>query len=310
MEFHANNRQRIPVLKSGLYKIALAICPLPLTKMKVWRLIAPMVVATCAMTFVPPWLTLPSTPQLPPSNYEGHALVNNISLWYALYGPPVGMAGPPVGMAGPPVVLLHGGKISSRWWSNLIEDLKPSFSVIAIDTRAHGRSTDDLSIALSYDLFARDAIALLDVLKIPHASFVGWSDGANTALDIAMNYSSRADCIIAFGANFNPSQANTTGIEAMPFLMDLLHREETEYNEMNPHPDWSLFSDRVNHMQSVSPVWNQTAFDTIPPFGVVRPAPMILCTDADHEEVVTKSTVFQLSDMVCIWSQLQHSWKI
>ena len=178
MEFHANNRQRIPVLKSGLYKIALAICPPALTKMKVWRLIAPMVATTCGMTFVPSWLTLPPTPQLPLSNYEGYALVNNISLWYALYGFPVGMAGPPV-------VFLHGGKISSRWWSNLIEDLKPSFtcSVIAIDARAHGRSTDDLSIPLSYDLFARDAIALLDVLNIPRASFVGWSDGANTALE-------------------------------------------------------------------------------------------------------------------------------
>lgn len=263
--------------------------------MKLWRLSALMVAATYAMTLVPPWLTLPPTPQLPPSNYEAHAHVNNISLWYASYGPPVGTAGLPV-------VLLHGGKISSRWWSHLIEDLKSSLSVIAVDTRAHGRSTDDLSVALSYELFARDAISLLDILKIPRASFVGWSDGANTALDIAMNYPSRADCIIAFGANFNPNQANITGIEAMPFLMELLHREENEYNELNPNPDWSLFNDRVNHMQSVSPAWNQTDFDTIPPFGVVSPAPRILCADGNHEEVVTRSTVFQLSDMVCIWS--------
>lgn len=260
--------------------------------MKLLRLIELMVTVTSATTSVPPWLTLPPTPSLPLSNYEAYAPVNNIWLWHALYGLPVGTAGPPV-------VLLHGGKISSRWWSYLIEYLEPTFSVIAIDTRAHGRSTDDLSVALSYDMFARDAIFLLDTLGIPLASFVGWSDGANTALDIAMHYPSRANSIIAFGANFNPNQANITGIESMPFLNDLLKREETEYNELNPNPDWELFSGRVNQMQSVSPLWNQTAFNAIPPFGVVEPSPMILCADADHEEVVIRSTVFQLYEMVC-----------
>lgn len=36
-------------------------------------------------------------PQLPPSNYEAHAYVNNISLLYAVYGPPVSTAGIPCG---------------------------------------------------------------------------------------------------------------------------------------------------------------------------------------------------------------------
>lgn len=258
-----------------------------------------MIAATSvAASYVPPWLTLPPTPELPPPAYEAHAKVNNISLWHAIYGAPIGKAGSPV-------VLLHGGKISSRWWGGLIEYLAPTFRVIAIDTRAHGRSTDDLSVSLSYDLFARDAIALLDALGITSANFVGWSDGANTALDIAMNYSSRADSIIAFGANFNPDQANVAGIEGIPFLSDLLNREESEYNELNPNPNWSLFSDRVNQMQSVSPVWNQTAFDTIPPFGAVDPSPMVLCADADHEEVVKRSTVFQINRMVRSLSGIQ-----
>lgn len=266
--------------------------------MKALHLTSYMVAAKSA-TYVPLWLTLPPTPELPPPNYEGHVQVNNISLWHAFYGCSLGTAGPPV-------VLLHGGKISSRWWGGVIEYLAPTFSVITIDTRAHGRSTDDLSVDLSYDLFARDAISLLDTLEITSASFVGWSDGANTALDIAMNHSSRAHSIVAFGANFNPNQANITGIEGMPFLGDLVNREESEYNELNPNPNWNIFSDRVNQMQAVSPVWNQAAFDTIPPFGVVDPSPMILCADADHEEVVIRSTVFEINEMVCIVSRINH----
>jgi pimeloyl-ACP methyl ester carboxylesterase len=271
--------------------------------MKPLHLTAFTVAATSATPYIPPWLTLPPTPELPPPSYEAHAHVNNISLWHALYGPSVGMAGPPV-------ILLHGGKISSRWWGDLVEYLAPTFSVIVIDTRAHGRSTDDLSVPLSYDLFARDTISLLDTLGITSASFVGWSDGANTALDIAMNYSSRADSIIAFGANFSPDQANITGIEGIPFLNDLLNREESEYNELNPNPNWILFNDRVNQMQSVSPAWDQRAFNTISPFGVVDPSPRILCADADHEEVVIRSTVFQINEMVCIFSKTQSLSKI
>jgi pimeloyl-ACP methyl ester carboxylesterase len=243
-----------------------------------------------------PWLTLPPTPELPPSHHEAYAHVNNISLWFALYGP---LPGTP--HAGPPVVLLHGGKISSRWYSHLITNLAPTYTVIAIDTRAHGRSTDDLSVALSYDQFARDAISLLDILSVSNASFVGWSDGANTALALSMNYPSRVNRIIAFGANFNPNQANITGIEQMPFLNDLLNREKSEYNELHPDPNWDLFSSRVGQMQSVAPMWNQSDFDRIPILGLTEPAPMILCADGDHEEVVTRSTVFEIHEMVLLY---------
>lgn len=254
---------------------------------------------------MPRWLTLPPTPELPLPLHEAHAHVNNISLWFALYGPSPGTPN-----AGPPVVLLHGGKVSSRWYSHLITYLVPSYSVIVIDTRAHGRSTDDLSVALSYDQFARDAISLLDILNVSGASFVGWSDGANTALDIAMNYPSRVNRLIAFGANINPNQANITGIEHTPFINELLIREESEYNELNPNPNWDLFSSRVGQMQSVAPMWNQTDFNRIPILGAAEPAPMILCADGDHEEVVTRTTVFEIHDMVHFISILDpvHFW--
>lgn len=244
-------------------------------------------------SYVPPWLTLPLTPELPPSRHEGYAHVNNISLWFALYGPSPGTPN-----AAPPVVLLHGGKISSRWYSHLITYLAPTYTVMAIDTRAHGRSTDDLSVALSYNQFARDVISLLDILNISNASFVGWSDGANTALDLAINFPSRLNRAITFGANYNPNQANITGIEQMPFLNDLLNREKSEYNELNPQPSWDLFSSRVGQMQSESPIWNPSDFDRIPILGVVDTAPMILCADGDHEEVVTRTTVFEIHEMV------------
>lgn len=53
----------------------------------------------------------------------------------------------------------------------------------------------------------RDAIGLLDHLDIPRIAILGWSDGAITALDLAMNYSSRIDRVFAHGANLQSNQS-------------------------------------------------------------------------------------------------------
>ncbi|KAI4259132.1 MAG: hypothetical protein L6R42_004742 [Xanthoria sp. 1 TBL-2021] len=66
-----------------------------------------------------------------------------------------------------------------------------------------------------YDDFARDALALLDFLKIPKVAVVGWSDGAITGLNMAMNYTSRIERVFAHGANV---QAN----QSIPDLHDLI----------------------------------------------------------------------------------------
>ena len=77
--------------------------------------------------------------------------------------------------------------------------------VILQDTRGEGRSPYVGFTAFHYDDFTTDAIALLDHLNIPKVAVVGWSDGAITGLDLAMNNSSRIDRVFAHGANL---QAN------------------------------------------------------------------------------------------------------
>ncbi|KAL3479446.1 Alpha/Beta hydrolase protein [Aspergillus californicus] len=245
------------------------------------------------MAYTPPWQTLPPTPELPPPTHQAHAQINNISLWYALYGPPLNRKA-----SEPPVVLLHGGKISSRWWGHLIRSLSPSFSLIALDTRAHGRSSDDLSNPLSYAQFAHDTISLLDLLHVPRASFIGWSDGANTALNIAMGYSRRVDRVIPYGANFNPDQVNTTGLAGVPFGADLVSREEEQYNALNPDPDWARFKERMVLMQGSSPVWQQADFDRIPTLDEDGEAPMIMVAAGDHEEAIVRTTPGEIYRMI------------
>jgi pimeloyl-ACP methyl ester carboxylesterase len=246
-----------------------------------------------ATAFTPPWTTLPPTPELPPFYHAAHVQINKVSLWYSLFGPPLGKAGPPV-------VLLHGGKISSRWWGHLIKSLQSSFSIIAIDTRAHGRSTDDLSVPLSYDQFAADAISLLDYLKILKASFIGWSDGAVTSLTIAMQCPSRVDRIIAFGANYNPNQANTEGLKNVIFAKDLFNRMKKQYLALNPdpNPNFEQFYDRVVQMQAVSPMWDEKDFGKIPVFGKFEDAPFVLIAAGDYEEAIIHTVPSEIHAMV------------
>ncbi|KAL4864449.1 Alpha/Beta hydrolase protein [Aspergillus spectabilis] len=254
-------------------------------------LLAGLTMAATNTSYTPAWLTLPATPSLPPSTHEAHANINNVSLWYSLYGASLGHAGPPI-------VLLHGGKISSRWYGHLIRSLAPSHTVIALDTRGHGRSTDDFSIPLSYSQFAKDAVTLLDKLHIKKASFIGWSDGANTALAIAMQYPSRADKVIPYGANFNPNQINGTSLALVAFGADLVGREQEQYEELNPDPNWERFKGRVEAMQANEPVWTEEDFRKIPTLDKDLEAPVVLIAAGDHEEAIIHSTPVRLQEMI------------
>ena len=69
-----------------------------------------------------------------------------------------------------------------------------------MDTRGHGRSPVT-SRDFSFELFANDVSALLDFLGLSSVAVVGWSDGAITGLQLALNQEKRVAKLFAFGAN-------------------------------------------------------------------------------------------------------------
>ncbi|EHK20489.1 uncharacterized protein TRIVIDRAFT_223807 [Trichoderma virens Gv29-8] len=237
---------------------------------------------------------LPPTPDLPNPTFSGTTRINNVDLWYALFGPPLACGRTPV-------VFQHGGKINSNWWGLQIKHIAGGgHPVIAIDTRAHGRSNDDPEVPLSYDLFANDTVALLEYLKVSKAAIVGWSDGANTALSLAMRYGEKVDRAFIFGANYQPDQANVTGILGMPFLADLQSRMRSEYEALSPHPDkFDEFMGKMTTMQGTLPDWNDESFAQIKTlFQDSGHAPIIWIADGDSEEVVQRRVAGEIRDMI------------
>lgn len=102
-----------------------------------------------------------------------------------------------------PVVLLHGWTCDSHDWSWQLDALGSRHRVIAVDLRAHGRSSDP---GHGYEprQLARDVLALLDQLDCGPAVVVGHSLGAMVAVACGVERPDRVLAVVsvdgAYGA--------------------------------------------------------------------------------------------------------------
>jgi alpha-beta hydrolase superfamily lysophospholipase len=79
------------------------------------------------------WQTLPKPPAMPAPIDSGMAPVNDIKMYYAVYG------------EGEPVLLIHGGLGNADVWGFQVPALAEAHKVIVADSRGHGRSTRSAS---------------------------------------------------------------------------------------------------------------------------------------------------------------------
>jgi pimeloyl-ACP methyl ester carboxylesterase len=118
-----------------------------------------------------------------------YADVNGIKVYYEIYG------------AGEPLLLLHGNSGSMESFSQQIPELSKHFKVIAVDSRAQGKSTDS-DQEITYALMASDMSALMDKLNLASVHVVGWSDGGNVGLELALAHPQKVKKLVTFGANY------------------------------------------------------------------------------------------------------------
>ena len=213
----------------------------------------------------PRWQTLPPTPAPVAGETTGFAAVNGIRLYYAMIG------------SGAPVVLLHGGLANSDYWGDQVRALALQHKVVLVDSRGHGRSTRD-DRPFSYDLMADDVAGLLDALKIPRASIVGWSDGGIIGLDLAMRYPERVDRVFAFAANTVTSGV-IDGVERNPTFAAFIRRAGTEYATLSATPKaYGAFVEQISHMWASEPNWSDARLKDI--------KVPVLVADGDHDEAI------------------------
>ncbi len=105
---------------------------------------------------------------------------------------------------GLPMILLHGNREDSSYFKHQIEYFSKKYRVIAVDSRGHGRSPRGTWLMVLKQ-FSEDLDNLLEKLNISKAIVLGFSDGANVAMEFAIRYSDKVAALILTGGNLNPS---------------------------------------------------------------------------------------------------------
>jgi pimeloyl-ACP methyl ester carboxylesterase len=107
---------------------------------------------------------------------NGYAAVNGLEMYYEIHG------------AGRALVLLHGGGSTiETTFGKVLPSLVRSRQIIGVEQQGHGR-TADIDRPLTFEQMADDTAALLRHLQIERADVLGFSNGANVALQIAIRH--------------------------------------------------------------------------------------------------------------------------
>lgn len=126
---------------------------------------------------------------------SGYMNTASSGIYYKVYG------------TGTPLVMLHGNAGTHKDFLFYAKKLAGSYQVILMDSRGHGRSrlkrqakNNEFTAADMAD----DVRQLLDMLRRRKAFFLGFSDGANTALEFAARYPERTLGVISISGNALP----------------------------------------------------------------------------------------------------------
>lgn len=116
---------------------------------------------------------------------NGYSEVNGIKMYYEIYG------------QGQPLVLIHGGGSTIQTtFGRVIPLFSKDRQLICVELQAHGR-TGDRSTPISFEQDADDVAALLKNLNINKADIFGFSNGGNTALQIAIRHPQLCNKVVA-----------------------------------------------------------------------------------------------------------------
>lgn len=226
----------------------------------------------------PRWQTLPLPPAMPPATDHGTVDVGGAQIYYAIYG------------AGDPVILLHGGLGNGDHWSNQVPALAHRFEVIAIDSRGQGRSTRTRARP-SYQVMADDVLAVMDRLKLDRAALVGWSDGGEIALKIAIGHPERVSKLFVFGANYDASGSKPRSGRPSETFTAYSARCRADYARLSKTPKaWSAL------VTWLLPVWRTPMGFTKEQLRSIQ-APTLVA-DGDHDEVIVLGQIEEMARLI------------
>ncbi|MDN5287734.1 MAG: 2-hydroxy-6-oxononadienedioate/2-hydroxy-6-oxononatrienedioate hydrolase [Mucilaginibacter sp.] len=154
--------------------------------------------------------------------------IRGIKLYTEVYG------------AGKPLLLIHGNGGSLSNFSKTIPYFAKKYKVIAVDSRAHGKSRDDRD-SLSFEMMADDFAGLLDAMHIDSAYVIGWSDGGINAIELAMRHPNKVIKLASTGANLWPDSTGIIPSYWKQEQIDYNAKKNTVFKTAKEKNDWKVF---------------------------------------------------------------------
>jgi pimeloyl-ACP methyl ester carboxylesterase len=128
-----------------------------------------------------------------------------LAVWYTEHG------------QGPPLILVHGGLATGEMWSEWsVAELAREHRVLVPDSRGHGR-TGNPAGTLAYDQMADDVAAFAAALGLERPLVVGYSDGAQIALELGLRHPGLARAMVIGGVVTRPSEAYLRMVSELGF---------------------------------------------------------------------------------------------
>ncbi len=107
------------------------------------------------------------------------------------------------------LILLHGNGENGEYFVHQLEFFSKRCRVIAVDTRGHGKSPRG-GAPFTIAQFADDLLCFMDEHSIEKPDILGFSDGANIAMEFAIKCPQRVSKLILNGGNLFPDGVKRT----------------------------------------------------------------------------------------------------
>ena len=157
-----------------------------------------------------------------------------------------------------PLLLLHGGRTSTTTMLPVGNLLDPKYRVSAFDRRGHGRTADSPE-PFHYHTMADETIAVLEAIGGP-SHIVGWSDGGNIGLIVAMRRPDLVKRLVVIGSNFHHD-----GFSGGSVTDDVRKTLFADYVDCSPDgPDhWGVVGEKTGTMWGSEPTLEIADLSTI-----------------------------------------------
>jgi pimeloyl-ACP methyl ester carboxylesterase len=164
---------------------------------------------------------------------------------------------------GTTTVLLHGGMCTADTWMMQTEALGAGRRLLLPEQRGHGRTADVGEV--SYELMADDTVAFLEAVAGGPVDLVGWSDGGNVGLHVALRRPDLVRKLVVIGSNFHHEGTIPALLEDMGGEEDGGDVLREAYQAVSPDgPDhWPVIKGKLLDMWRTGPTLTEADLATI-----------------------------------------------